>query len=99
MTDTTEPNEVGPQYAGFCERLAFQLMGNALRSNAPGPIVNGGNLTEEEMRRSVAYARRHGLLLTLGARCEITVDGKPRRPPAQPSQARMLRRRNSEPTE
>jgi hypothetical protein len=34
----------------------------ALRNDTPGPLANGRQLTEEEMRRMVDYAQRHGFL-------------------------------------
>jgi hypothetical protein len=57
MSDST----VKPQ-EGLCRRLMFHLADRALHNGTPGPLVNGRQLTEEEMRRLVDYAHQQGFL-------------------------------------
>jgi hypothetical protein len=56
--------EFGPHYAGFVERLGYQWMVSILRTGytPERASCHYGGMTEESMRRSVAYARRHGYL-------------------------------------
>jgi hypothetical protein len=72
MVDLTLPapplNETrqigGPPWAGFVERLRYHMMDHVLKTGwtpERGASFNGG-MSEEQMRRSVAYARRHGFL-------------------------------------
>ena len=59
-TTTFEPC---PQ-EGFVRRLMFHWCNNDLRAGRTESSfeVNGGRLAEDEMRRLVAYAKRHGFL-------------------------------------
>jgi hypothetical protein len=54
----------GPQYAGFCERLRYDFLQQALRvgwdDERHGPIVSG--ISEAQARKSVAKARYFGFL-------------------------------------
>jgi hypothetical protein len=51
-------------WAGFCERLAYQSMDHILKTGWTPDKAAGiyGGLSEDKMRRAVAYARRHGFL-------------------------------------
>jgi hypothetical protein len=54
----------GPHYAGWVERLAYHCMDNILRKGwtpERAALFHGG-MSEDEMWKSVAYARRHGFL-------------------------------------
>jgi hypothetical protein len=54
----------GPHYAGWIERLAYHMMDNVLKAGwtpeRTAPFY--GSMSEEKMRSTVAYARRHGFL-------------------------------------
>ena len=53
---------IGPQYAGFCERLIYQSLANNLRKGRMSTVLNGKIIIEEDARRIVAYARAQGWL-------------------------------------
>ena len=56
--------KLGPHYAGFFERLGYNCMVTILRTGYTperASMLYGG-MTEEQIRRSVAFARRHGWL-------------------------------------
>src|SRR5258707_15333173 len=67
------PFPFGPQTAGFVERLRFQFLEGALRSGwddkRHGPVVGG--ISEDQARRTVAYAQAHGRTFASTA----TIDG------------------------
>ncbi len=48
---------IGPQYAGFCERLMYQSLDSNLRAGGMSTVVNGKIISEAEARWIVAYAR------------------------------------------
>jgi hypothetical protein len=58
------PLPIGPQYAGFVERLRYDFLERALRAGwddrRHGPVVGG--ISEAQARRSVAYAIAQGWL-------------------------------------
>ena len=56
------PLPIGPQYAGFCERLMYHSLDSNLRAGRMSTVVNGKIIPEAEARRLVAYARAHGFL-------------------------------------
>jgi hypothetical protein len=47
---------------GFVRRMLFDMCDKALKRGSTGPIMNGRHLTDDEMRKLVAYARKHGFL-------------------------------------
>jgi hypothetical protein len=53
---------IGPQYAGFCERLFYHSLDSNLRAGRIGTVLNGKIIIEEDARRIVAYARAQGWL-------------------------------------
>jgi hypothetical protein len=53
---------IGPQYAGFCERLMYQSLESNLRAGRMSTVLNGKIIPEAEARRMVAYARAQGWL-------------------------------------
>ena len=53
---------IGPQYAGFCERLMYQSLESNLRADRMSTVLNGKIIPEAEARRMVAYARAQGWL-------------------------------------
>jgi hypothetical protein len=56
------PLPIGPQYAGFCERLMYHSLENNLRAGRMTTNVNGKIVSEADARRMVAYARAQGWL-------------------------------------
>ena len=53
---------IGPQYAGFCERLMYQSLDSNLRAGRMSTVLNGKIIPEDDARRMVAYARVQGWL-------------------------------------
>jgi hypothetical protein len=53
---------IGPQYAGFCERLMYQNLDSNLRAGRMCTVLNGKIIPEADARRMVAYARAQGWL-------------------------------------
>ena len=53
---------IGPQYAGFCERLMYQSLDSNLRAGRMSTVLNGKIIPAAEARRLVAYARAQGWL-------------------------------------
>src|SRR5580704_1713884 len=53
---------IGPQYAGFCERLMYQSLDSNLRARQMNTVLNGKIIPEDNARRMVAYARVQGWL-------------------------------------
>ena len=53
---------IGPQYAGFCERLFYQSIDSNLRAGRMSTILNGKIVPAADARRMVAYARAQGWL-------------------------------------
>ena len=53
---------IGPQYAGFCERLMYQSLESNLRAGRMSTVLNGKIIPEADARRMVAYARAQGWL-------------------------------------
>jgi hypothetical protein len=53
---------IGPQYAGFCERLFYHSLDGNLRADRMSTVLNGKIIIEEDARRMVAYARAQGWL-------------------------------------
>jgi hypothetical protein len=51
---------IGPQYAGFCERLFYHSLDSNLRAGRISTVLNGKIIIEEDARRIVAYARAQG---------------------------------------
>ena len=56
------PLPIGPQYAGFCERLMYHSLDSNLRAGRMSTVLNGKIIPEAEARRMVAYARAQGWL-------------------------------------
>ena len=56
---------VGPQYAGFVQRLMFQTLDNNLNAGEMSTSLNGRIIPEAEARRIVANARAQGWLKPL----------------------------------
>jgi hypothetical protein len=53
---------IGPEYAGFVERLMCQSLENNLRSGRMSTTINGKIILEAEARRMVARAQDYGWL-------------------------------------
>jgi hypothetical protein len=53
---------IGPQYAGFCERLMYQSLDSNLRAGQMNTVLNGKTIPQDDARRMVAYARAQGWL-------------------------------------
>jgi hypothetical protein len=53
---------IGPQYAGFCERLMYQSLESNLRAGRMSTVLNGKIIPEADANRMVAYARAQGWL-------------------------------------
>ena len=53
---------IGPQYAGFCERLMYQSLESNLRADRMSTVLNGKIIPEADARRMVVYARAQGWL-------------------------------------
>lgn len=60
-TSRSETSDLLPQ-EGFVRRMLFDMCDKALKRGSTGPIMNGRHLTDDEMRKLVAYARKHGFL-------------------------------------
>ena len=58
------PLPIGPQYAGFCERLIYHSLDSNLRAGRMTTILNGKIIPEADARRLVAHARAQGWLPT-----------------------------------
>jgi len=59
-----ETQSIERPLAGLCERLAYQSMDHVIRTGWTPEKAAGiyGGMSEDDMRRAVAYARWHGLL-------------------------------------
>jgi hypothetical protein len=53
---------IGPQYAGFVERLFYHSLDSNLRAGRMSTVCNGKTVSVTEARRMVAYARARGWL-------------------------------------
>ena len=53
---------MGPQYAGFCERLFYHSLDCGLRAGRMSTVLNGKIVPAADARRMVAYARAQGWL-------------------------------------
>jgi hypothetical protein len=53
---------IGPQYAGFCERLFYHSLDGNLRAGRMSTNLNGKIVPAADARRMVAYARAQGWL-------------------------------------
>jgi hypothetical protein len=53
---------IGPQYAGFCERLMYQSLESNLRAGRMSTVLNGKIIPEADASRMVTYARAQGWL-------------------------------------
>ena len=53
---------IGPQYAGFCERLFYHSLDCGLRAGRISTVLNGKIVPAADARRLVAYARAQGWL-------------------------------------
>ena len=53
---------IGPQYAGFCERLMYQSLDSNLKAGRVSTVINGKIVAVADARRMVAYARAQGWL-------------------------------------
>jgi hypothetical protein len=53
---------IGPQYAGFCERLFYHSLDRGLRAGRMSAVLNGKIVPAAEARRMVAHARAQGWL-------------------------------------
>ena len=52
--------QIGPQYAGFCERLMYQSLDSNLRAGQMSTVLNGKIISEADARRMLSYARAQG---------------------------------------
>ena len=62
MLPIERPLPIGPQYAGFCERLMYHSLDSNLRAGQMNTVLNGKTIPEDDARRMVAYARAEGWL-------------------------------------
>jgi hypothetical protein len=62
MLPIERPLPIGPQYAGFCERLMYHSLDCDLRAGRMKTVLSGKIIPEAKARRMVAYARAHGWL-------------------------------------
>ena len=62
MLPIERPLPIGPQYAGFCERLMYQSLDSNLRADEMSTVLNGKIIPEDNAHRMVAYARVQGWL-------------------------------------
>jgi hypothetical protein len=53
---------IGPQYAGFCERLFYHSLDSNLRAGQMSTNLNGKIVPAADARRMVSYARAQGWL-------------------------------------
>jgi hypothetical protein len=53
---------IGPQSAGFCERLMYQSLDSNLRADEMSTVLNAEVISEDDARRMVAYAQAQGWL-------------------------------------
>ena len=53
---------IGPQYAGFCERLFYHSLDCGLRAGRISTVLNEKVIPEADARRMVEYARAQGWL-------------------------------------
>ncbi len=53
---------IGPQYAGFCERLFYHSLDSNLRAGRMSTVLNGKIVPAAEARRMVAHARAEAWL-------------------------------------
>ena len=53
---------IGPQYAGFVERLFFHSLDKDLRTGRMSTVLNGNIVPEAEAGRLVAHAQAQGWL-------------------------------------
>ena len=53
---------IGPQYAGFCERLMYQSLDSNLRAGQMSTVLNGKIISKADARRMLSYARAQGWL-------------------------------------
>jgi hypothetical protein len=53
---------IGPQYAGFCERLFYHSLDCGLRAGRMSTVLNGKIVPAADARRLVTYARAQGWL-------------------------------------
>ena len=53
---------IGPQYAGFCERLMYHSLDCDLRAGRMKTVLNAKIIPEAQARRMVAYALAQGWL-------------------------------------
>jgi hypothetical protein len=51
---------IGPQYAGFCERLFYHSLDCGLRAGRISMVCNDKIVSAADARRMVAYARAQG---------------------------------------
>ena len=51
---------IGPQYAGFCERLFYHSLDCGLRAGRISTVCNDKIVSAADARRMVAYARAQG---------------------------------------
>jgi hypothetical protein len=62
MLPIERPLSIGPQYAGFCDRLMYQSLESNLRTGRMQTVLNGKIIPEAKARQMVAYARAQGWL-------------------------------------
>jgi hypothetical protein len=53
---------VGPQYAGFCQRLMYQSLDSNVRAGRMTTALNGKIISEADARRMIAHAQAQGWL-------------------------------------
>jgi hypothetical protein len=53
---------IGPQYAGFVERLFYHSLDSNLKAGCMSTVLNGKIISEADARRMVSYARAQGWL-------------------------------------
>ena len=57
---------IGPQYAGFVERLFYHSLESNLRTGRMSTVCNGRKVSVADARRLVAHARAQGWLPNAG---------------------------------
>ena len=51
---------IGPQYAGFVERLFYASLNRDLGTGIMGTVINGGIVAEPDARKLIQYAKAQG---------------------------------------
>jgi hypothetical protein len=68
---------IGPQYAGFCERLMYQSLASNLRQGRMSTVLNGKIIIEEDASRVVHAAVFSGIRYVLCRPISPSSRGRP----------------------